>query len=108
MVGSAVAIPMTTRMLETARGDSAAVMTATFINSARNRAVSERRNIQMTFIPPNRITLQRVEVPSGTLTEVGELLLEGEQELLKDADLPDTPDHFGGRRGLRPSPARRP
>ncbi|MEO8678199.1 MAG: GspH/FimT family pseudopilin [Vicinamibacterales bacterium] len=95
MVGSAMAIPLTTRMIRDAKGDSSSVMVATFINSARNRAVSERRNVQLTFLPPDRIRLERIEVPSGTLTIVGELQLEGNQELLKDGAMPDTPDAFG-------------
>ena len=95
MVAAAIAIPVSTKMIANAKGDSTVVMAATFINSARNRAVSERRNVQMTFTAPNHIKLERIEVPSGTLTIVDEMELEGDEEFLKDPALPDTPDAFG-------------
>ncbi len=95
VVGTAVAIPITMRMVSNAKGDSALVMTATFLEAARNRAVAERRNVELTFIPPNRIQLERIEVPDGTHTVVAEMILEGEEEFVKDPALPDTPDAFG-------------
>lgn len=96
IVGAAMAIPVSTRMIQNAKGDSSAVIAATFINGARNRAVSERRNFELTFLPPNHIRVERIEVPSGAHTVVAELELDGGQEFLRDPALPDTPDAFGG------------
>lgn len=100
MVGSAVAIPVTMRMVADAKGDSALVMTATFVQGARSRAVSERRNIVLTFPSTTRMQLERVEVPSGLRTVVGTLILEGDEQFIRAASLPtavaDTPDKFGG------------
>jgi prepilin-type N-terminal cleavage/methylation domain-containing protein len=73
--GSAIAIPVTMRMVNDAKGDSAVVMTATFLEAVRNRAVAERRNMQLTFNTDN-IVVQRIEVPSGALTTVDTLTLE--------------------------------
>ena len=95
MVGMAMTVPLTTRMITSARGDSAAIIAYTFVNSGRNRAVSERRNVELVFVAPNRLQLKRVEVPSGTLTLVDEMYLEGDEELLRDTTMPDTPDAFG-------------
>lgn len=96
MVGSVVAIPVTTRMVSNSKGDSALVMTSAFLQGARNRAVAERRNIVVTFPSTNSMQLARVEVPSGALTVVDQLILEGEAQFVRAAVLPDTPDAFGG------------
>lgn len=94
VTGSAVAIPVTMRMVEDARGDSAMAMTATFLETVRNRAVAERRNMVVTFNAAD-IVVNRVEVPSGALTTVERLVLEnGERfQRIGGAGLPD-PDGF--------------
>ena len=94
-VGSAVAIPLTMATVRRANDDGALAVTQTFLDTARDRAVAERRNFELTFIAPNRIRLQRVEVPSGTRTTVGEVQLEAGQEFYKFSGMPDTPDAFG-------------
>jgi type II secretory pathway pseudopilin PulG len=96
IIGAAVAIPVTLQMVASAKGDSALVMTSTFLESARNRAVSERRNIELTFVAPNRIQLVRIEVPSNARTTLAEMMLEGDEEFVRLAGYPDTPDAFGG------------
>jgi hypothetical protein len=95
MVGSAVAIPVTMRMVNNARGDSAVVVTAQFLETARNRAVAERRNMVVTFPTANTVQIDRVEVPGGALTFINSMTLEANQEFVR-AGLPDTPDAFGG------------
>lgn len=100
VVGSVIAIPVTTRMVANAKNDSALVMTATFFESARNRAVSERRNEELSFPTSSTMRLERIEEPSKLRTVVAELQLEGEAEFVRDESLPtnpaDTPDKFGG------------
>lgn len=96
MVGSAMAIPVTMSMVRNARGDSAMVTTATFLESIRDRAVAERRNMQLSFPANNTIVVERIEVPSGLLTEVNRLVLEEGEEWNRQAGVPDTPDLFGG------------
>lgn len=95
VVGTAVAIPISQRMVANARGDTSLVMTATFLDLARSRAVAERRNIELVFVDTTRMQLVRIEVPDGTRTVIADLVLEGEQEFTKDGTLPDTPDAFG-------------
>jgi prepilin-type N-terminal cleavage/methylation domain-containing protein len=94
-IGAAVAIPVTMQMVNRAKGDSALVVVHTVLDTGRNRAVAERRNVELTFVAPNRIRLERIEVPGGGRTVVGEMQLEAGQEFVKDPDLPDTPDAFG-------------
>lgn len=94
-IGMAVAIPVTMNMVSRAKNDSSAVVAHTFLDSARDRAVAERRNFELTFIAPNRLQLERVEVPSGIKTLVAEMQLEGGQEFLTFPGVGDTPDAFG-------------
>jgi Tfp pilus assembly protein FimT len=96
MTGSAVVIPVTLQMVRNAKGDSAVTMTATFVQSARNRAVAERRNILLTFTSDTTMQYERIEVPSGALTVLDTLTLEGDEEFVRPAGVPDTPDLFGG------------
>lgn len=93
-VGSAITIPVTTRMASEAKRDSSLVMAHTFLDLARSRAVAERRNMELTFTAPNRISLVRIEVPNGDRTTIAEITLEGGQEFHKDGTLPDTRDRF--------------
>ena len=96
MVGSAVAIPVSTQMVKNAKGDSALMMTATFLQTARNRAVAERRNIVLTLVSENSLQIERIEVPDGSRTVLDTLTLEGAEEFVRAAGLSDTPDRFGG------------
>jgi len=92
---SAMAVPVSSTFLVQRKADSAIVSTLGAVNAARDRAVAERRNIQMTFIAPNHIRLSRVEVPGGALTQVDEFTLDNGQIFVKFATVPDTPDAFG-------------
>lgn len=90
MIGSAVAIPVTMQMVNNARGDSALVVTAQFLETARNRAVAERRNMVVTFPSDNTVQVERVEVPSGIRTVISTMTLEGEQKFVREGlDDPD-------------------
>lgn len=95
MVGMAVAIPVTQGMVDRAKNDSALSVTQAFIDGARDRAVSERRNIEISYVAPDQLYAHRVEVPSGLKTQVGYMKLEGGQEVRKYSSVPDTPDLFG-------------
>lgn len=106
-IGSAIAIPITMQTVKRGKTDSALTVVQTFLDSAHDRAVSERRNIEITFPSSNRIRIQRVEVPSGTKTTIDELQLEAGQEFYRFAGMLDTPDAFGGSSAIQfsgPSP----
>jgi Tfp pilus assembly protein FimT len=95
MVASAIAIPVTTRMIDNAKGDSALVMTATFLQAARNRAVAERRNIVVTFVSDQSMQAERVDPIDLSQEVVDSVTLEGDHKFIRDASVPDTPDKFG-------------
>jgi prepilin-type N-terminal cleavage/methylation domain-containing protein len=61
---------------------------------ARERAINERRSIQVDFIQPNIIRLTRLEIPNGT-TVLQTAYLENQTRFLLFAGQPDTPDGFG-------------
>lgn len=90
-----MAVPIASALLHQRKADSGVVAALTAVTAARDRAVAERRNIQLTFLDPNRIRLSRVEVPGGALTTVQEFTLDNGLQFLKFDGLPDTPDKFG-------------
>ena len=61
---------------------------------ARDMAISQRRSIEVQFVPPNEIRTLRWEVPSGTTT-MNQYFLEGNVEFYKFTSVPDTPEGFG-------------
>ena len=83
------AIPVTMEMVNRAKNDSASVVVAhTFIDGARDRAVAERRNIELTFQPPNRmLAATRSRCPRGPRPMVGEMQPRGR---------PGVPDAYAG------------
>lgn len=95
----AMAIPITDAFVRAARADSSVSAAMSAIDIAHDRAVSERRNVVLTFVPPNRIQLFRQEIDAtGTVTgttQVDQFILEGGQTFLKFTGIPDTPDGFG-------------
>jgi prepilin-type N-terminal cleavage/methylation domain-containing protein len=95
VVGSAMAIPVTMSMVKRATTDSSLVVVETFVDAARDRAVAERRNMELEFVAPNRLRVRRVEVPSGAKTLVAEMTFEGANEYYNFGSVPDTPDGFG-------------
>jgi prepilin-type N-terminal cleavage/methylation domain-containing protein len=64
------------------------------LNSARETAVTQRREVQVTFVGVNQFVVTRRDIPAGTtlLTSVG---LEGGVQFLLVAGAGDTPDGFG-------------
>lgn len=96
---AAVAMPVSNQFIKWASADSSAEFTIRAINVARDRAIAERRNIELTFITPNRLRLERQEVDeTGTTTGktiLTEVMLENGQQFVKFTGVPDTPDAFG-------------
>jgi type IV pilus assembly protein PilA len=92
---SAMAVPVSSDFLQQRKADSGIVSAMAAITAARDRAVAERRNIQLTFVAPSTIRLSRVEVPSGVLTTVQNFQLDNGQVFQQFAGVPDTPDAFG-------------
>lgn len=98
-VVAAMAVPVTNQAITWARADSATEAALRAITAARDRAIAERRNIELTFVTPNRIRLEREEINSSGVatgkTIVAESYLENGQAFIKFTGVPDTPDAFG-------------
>jgi type II secretory pathway pseudopilin PulG len=95
----AMAIPISNGFVQLSKADSSLVHAMTAIDTARDRAVSERRNYVLSFVNPNRIDLIRQEIDAagaviGTTT-TDRFILENGQQFVKFAAIPDTPDAFG-------------
>ena len=94
-----IAIPVSQQMITWARADSANEFTIRAIQAARDRAIAERRNIQVTFISPNKIRLERQEVDTTGattgLTTISEVILENGQIFTRfSGGANNTPDAF--------------
>jgi prepilin-type N-terminal cleavage/methylation domain-containing protein len=90
-----VSVPVTAGMISRARAQSAGAVAETWLESARNRAVAERRNFHVTFnLVNNHVVIAREE-PDDTLTPIADYAFEEGLEYFKFTGSPDTPDQFG-------------
>jgi prepilin-type N-terminal cleavage/methylation domain-containing protein len=81
-------------MLKQSRADASASVVLDSLRLARDRAIGERRNLELHFILPNHIQVVRQEIPSGT-TAITDVYLDGNQKFMSFTGMPDTPDRFG-------------
>jgi prepilin-type N-terminal cleavage/methylation domain-containing protein len=93
LTGTAVIQIGTTRAA--LNGDGAMRTLMAQMNTARELAITQRRNMRLVFDANNRVQLIREEVPGPTLTTLSSTLLEGGLQYQLIAGLPDTPDAFG-------------
>jgi prepilin-type N-terminal cleavage/methylation domain-containing protein len=96
----AMAILMTKSAVGATKGDSAVQALTGLLREGRERAIADRRNIEVSFTNPNHIELRRREV--NGITETGATTLVGSTDLegnVRFRPLPttvsDTPDGFG-------------
>lgn len=96
---AAIAVPVSSQYIKWARADSSNEATVRSIATARNRAIAERRNIELTLINPNIVRLERENIDSTGATTgkstILEVMLDNGQQFLKFSGVPDTPDAFG-------------
>ena len=90
--GMVMAISIT--QVEQSKADAAVSAAANTIEIARNRAIAERRNVEIHFVAPNRIWLGRQE-PDGTVLKIADTRLENDMIFKKFTAITDTPDEFG-------------
>lgn len=95
----AVSVLVLPSVITAAKADSGASQLTTLLRTAREQALSERRNVELRFIGPDRAEAWREEIDDNG-TQVDETLVQqvtiGERmEILRFAELPDTPDGFG-------------
>jgi prepilin-type N-terminal cleavage/methylation domain-containing protein len=89
---------MATMQISTVRrsmqGDGAMRMVMAQFNSAREMAITQRRNMEIRFVGNNSIQIVRNDVPSGT-TVLADVVLEGNAQYSLVAGVEDTDDEFG-------------
>ena len=77
-----------------ALGDGAMRVVMSQMNTARERAITERRNMRVTFTLGNKVEIIREEVPGPTLTTVSSILMEGGLQFVLVTNMVDTPDGY--------------
>jgi len=98
MVGATAIMPS---LLSSSRSDASAMLLLNTLRLARDRAIGERRNMDLIFTTPNRIQVSREEIdltaPLGTpivRTPIMDVYLEGNQKFTYFSATGDTPDLF--------------
>jgi prepilin-type N-terminal cleavage/methylation domain-containing protein len=91
---SAIAMPVTNKYINEASADSSMVALLSTLEVTRNRAISERRQFEMTFEAPNKITVERVEINKDR-TPISTSYLENGLIFHVFEETGDTPDDFG-------------
>jgi Tfp pilus assembly protein FimT len=76
------------------KGDGAMRAVMAQLNTAREMAITQRRNMEVQFVGGHFVQIIRNEVPSGT-TVVANVELEGNARYSLVTGVPDTPDNFG-------------
>jgi prepilin-type N-terminal cleavage/methylation domain-containing protein len=76
-------------------GDGAMRVVLSQMNQARELAITQRRNMRVTFGGGNLVQIIREEVPGPTLTTISTVVFEGGLQFLTVAGLPDTPEALG-------------
>jgi prepilin-type N-terminal cleavage/methylation domain-containing protein len=110
---AAMALMVSPAMLKSARADAGLSQVLDVMRSAREVAISQRRNVQLDFIGTNAIQTRRVDIGANGLqlgtTVLRTIELENRMEFRLDPDVPDdTPDQFGNGTALEfDSPAPR-
>jgi prepilin-type N-terminal cleavage/methylation domain-containing protein len=77
-----------------ALGDGAMRVVLSQMNTARELAITQRKNMRVTFTNGNTVSILREEVPGPTLTTLSALPMEGGLQITTVANLADTPDAF--------------
>jgi Tfp pilus assembly protein FimT len=76
------------------QGDGAMRVLMTQLNTAREMAITQRRNMQVQFLGTNQVQIVRREVPNGT-TNLTNVFFEGGVRYQLVSGIADTPDGFG-------------
>jgi prepilin-type N-terminal cleavage/methylation domain-containing protein len=91
---SAIAVVQFGTAQQSIKGDGTMRVVLTQINTARELAISQRRNMEIRAAGLNGLQIVRQDVPSGT-TIIGTVLFESNAQYVLPGGVPDTPDGFG-------------
>jgi prepilin-type N-terminal cleavage/methylation domain-containing protein len=76
------------------QGDGAMRVVMAELNTARDQALTQRRNMLVEFVGTNVLRITRQDIPTGT-TVLREVTFEGGVRYSLVSGVPDTPDAFG-------------
>jgi Tfp pilus assembly protein FimT len=93
IVGSMATIQIGT-VRRAMQGDGGMRLVMAQLNTAREMAITQRRNMEIRFVGNNWVQIVRNEVPSGT-TVVTNVAMEGNVQYSLVSGVVDTPDGFG-------------
>ena len=92
---AAAASVLVPTLINQSKSDGATAQVMNTLRVARDRAIGERRNVEVRFLGTNHIQIAREEIPGPATTVVADMFLEGGQRFLQYTGVPDTPDYFG-------------
>ena len=92
---SAISVMVMPVALLSAKADSGVAQLVSVLRVAREEAISQRRNVRVTFTAPNQIVISRVEVPGPAISVINQASLESGLTFCLFGGIPDTPDAFG-------------
>jgi type II secretory pathway pseudopilin PulG len=102
MVGATSVMP---NIIKGSRADGSTAIVLNTLRLARDRAIEERRNMDVVFVTPNRIKIVREEIsgvipppvpaPPIVYTTIMDVVLEGDQRFIYFTGTGDTGDNFG-------------
>ena len=81
--------------LPSIKGDGAMRVVIAQVNQAREMAIAQRRNMQLTFTSGNKVEVIRENWPGPTLTVLRSVYLESGAAFNLVSGIPDTPEAFG-------------
>ena len=94
MTIGAMALVQLSPMLQQQQANAAMIEIASEFRQARELAMTERRNIQVSFPANNQITLTRMNLPAGQAV-IGTMPIQAPAKFMLNPGTPDTPDGFG-------------
>jgi len=96
MTVGAMAIIQLSPTLQQQQANAAMIQIASELRQARELAMTERRNIQVSFPVNNQITLTRMNLPAGQAV-LGTVPIQAPAVFMLTPGAPDTPDGFGNK-----------
>ena len=92
---AAAASVLVPALINQTKSDGATAQVMNTLRVARDRAIGERRNVEVRFLGTNHIQIAREEIPGPATTIVADMFLEGGEKFLQFTGVGDTPDYFG-------------
>jgi len=94
-IGAGIAMPLIGQWGPALQSDGALRVVMGLLVQARETAITQRRDMQVTFTNGNQVQIIREEVPPPATTLIANQFLESNVQFALIPGVPDTPDAFG-------------